>query len=383
MTNTIIVDFSFIINYFSKFTSKKIYITMNDSKDNCHNNNNGKAPQLWGWPTYLSIRIAIIILAFTATLVDLKEVWRQIAGCDKRFVLLGALAHYATYLVRGMRWRRCLIHLPIRVGSGKFGLLVFFYNFVDNLVPAKLGDVYAAHLARINFRIRRSAAMGSIVFLRMLDAWIVLLLAGLASWILFAEKLPAAVFWSLVGGCIIAVGATSIMLIFFLFKKKLPGWLPERIQHMIQSFHTGMWPRAQELLPIGVLTVTIWALEITWIYCLTLAFDLQIGSSEAVFLTMIPLLASAFPFTPSGAGVVEITLFSCLRVVGVSSPVAASLTVVNRFLDYWLHIALGIVTWAIRRIIGLRTWRDVSLQTCSENDIQEIPVGEGRLNIDY
>ena len=356
---------------------------MNDSKDNCHNNNNGKAPQLWGWPTYLSIGIAIIILAFTATLVDLKEVWRQIAGCDKRFVLLGALAHYATYLVRGMRWRRCLIHLPIRVGSGKFGLLVFFYNFVDNLVPAKLGDVYAAHLARINFRIRRSAAMGSIVFLRMLDAWIVLLLAGLASWILFAEKLPAAVFWSLVGGCIIAVGATSIMLIFFLFKKKLPGWLPERIQHMIQSFHTGMWPRPQELLPIGVLTVTIWALEITWIYCLTLAFDLRIDSPEAVFLTMIPLLATAFPFTPSGAGVVEITLFSCLRVVGVSSPVAASLTVVNRFLDYWLHIALGIVTWAIRRIIGLRTWRDVSLQTCSENDIQEIPVGEGRLNIDY
>ncbi len=349
---------------------------MNDSKNNYYANNNGKAPRLWGWPTYLSIGIAIIILAFTATLVDLNEVWRQIAGCDKRFALLGAMAHYATYLMRGMRWRRCLIHLPISAGSGKFGLLVFFYNFVDNLVPAKLGDVYAAHLARINFKIRRSAAMGSIVFLRMLDAWIVLFLAGLASWILFAEKLPAAVLWSLVGGGIIAVGATSIMLLFFLFKKKLPAWLPERIQHMIQSFHTGMWPRAHELLPIGVLTAVIWALEIIWIYCLTLAFDLRISSSEAVFLTMIPLLASAFPFTPSGAGVVEITLFSCLRVVGVSSPVAASLTVVNRFLDYWLHIALGIVTWALRRVIRLRTWRDVPLQKFAENEPQEIAVGE-------
>jgi hypothetical protein len=274
-----------------------------------------------------------------------------------------------------MRWRRCLIHLPIRAGSGKFGLLVFFYNFVDNLVPAKLGDVYAAHLARINFRIRRSAAMGSIVFLRMLDAWIVLLLAGLASWTLFAEKLPPAVFWSLVGGGIIAVGATSIMLVFFLFKRKLPAWIPERIQHMIQSFQTGMWPRAQELLPICTLTAVIWALEIIWIYCLTKAFDLSIGSSEAVFLTMIPLLASAFPFTPSGAGVVEITLFSCLRVLGVSSPVAASLTVVNRFLDYWLHIGLGVVTWSIRRIVGLRTWRDVPLQKFTESDSQETAVG--------
>ena len=76
---------------------------------------------------------------------------------------------------------------------------------------------------------------------------------------------------------------------------------------------------------------------------------------------MIPLLASAFPFTPAGAGVVEITLYSCLRVVGVPVPIAGSLTVVNRFIDYWLHIVLGVIAWALRRLIGLRTWRDVQL----------------------
>ena len=104
------------------------------------------------------------------------------------------------------------------------------------------------------------------------------------------------------------------------------------------------------------------------------------NSAEAIFLTMIPLLASAFPFTPSGAGVVEITMFSCLRVVGVTSPVAASLTVVNRFIDYALHIALGVLTWAIRRVIGLRTWRDVPLEDLHENDTAEIPVGREAFN---
>ena len=76
-------------------------------------------------------------------------------------------------------------------------------------MPAKLGDVYAAHLARINFKIRRSAALGSIVFLRMIDAWIILLLAAAACWVLFADRLPGAVLWSLIGGAIIAVGATG------------------------------------------------------------------------------------------------------------------------------------------------------------------------------
>ncbi len=151
---------------------------MVDSQNRSSTNENINVPKLWGWTTYLSIAIAIVILGFAATFVDLNEIWRQIAACDKGFVLLGALAHYATYIIRGMRWRHCLIHLQIKSGNTKFGLLVFFYNFVDNLVPAKLGDVYAAHLARINFKIRRSAAMGSIVFLRMVDAWIVLLLAA-------------------------------------------------------------------------------------------------------------------------------------------------------------------------------------------------------------
>ncbi|MGD9357326.1 MAG: lysylphosphatidylglycerol synthase transmembrane domain-containing protein [Desulfobacterales bacterium] len=333
---------------------------------------NHKAPALWGWTTYLSIAIAILILAGASTMVDLKQIWREIAACDKRFVLLGAVAHYATYIVRGMRWRRCLIHLPITAGNSKFGLLVFFYNFVDNLVPAKLGDVYAAHLARINFKIRRSAALGSIVFLRMLDAWIILVIASLASWILFAASLPWTVIWSLIGGCIIAVGASTIMLMFFLFKRKLPGWVPEKVQRMIRAFHTGMWPRPKEILPIVVLTAIIWTLETAWIYSLTLAFELHIGFAEAVFLTMIPLLASAFPFTPSGAGVVEITLFSCLRVLGISTPIAGSLTVVNRFIDYWLHIGLGLLTWALRRIIGLRTWRDMPFKDLPKDDPADI-----------
>ena len=335
-------------------------------------NNDYQAPNLWGWPTYLSIIIAIIILIFAVRMVDLKAIWREIAACDKRYVILGSLAHYATYLARGMRWRRCLIHLPVTAGSAKFALLVFFYNFVDNLVPAKLGDVYAAHLARINFKIRRSAAMGSIVFLRMIDAWIILILAALASWILFSAHLPRAVTWSLIGGGIIAVGATSIMLLFFLFKKKLPGWIPDKVQQMIQAFHTGMWPRPKELLPIAALTIIIWVLETIWIFCLVLAFNLQIDAVTAIFLTMIPLLASAFPFTPSGAGVVEITLYSCLRVVGVATPIAGSLTVVNRFIDYWLHIALGVVIWAFRRLIGLRTWRDVPLKDSDKAATSEL-----------
>ena len=322
--------------------------------------NGRKAPALWGWHTVLSIGITIAVFAILAAYVDFRRFWLELSSSNKWLLLLAGLSHYATYPVRGMRWKYCLRHLPLRCSKARFGLLVFFYNFVDNLVPAKLGDLYAAHLARINCGIRRSSALGSILFLRTLDAWVVFGLAALASWHLFSGAIPTSVAWVLVIGGMFAVAATVIMLVFVLLKREVPGFFPEVIRKMIEAFRSGMWPKPKELIPIAALTSVIWGLELLWIFFLTLAFNLDFGTSEIVFLTMIPLIASAFPITPAGAGVVDLTLFTCLRVIGVSSPLAVSVTVVNRFIDYWLHIFLGVLTWSIRRHIGLRSWKDVA-----------------------
>ena len=318
-----------------------------------------KPPRLWGWHSILSGIGALTLLAVLATFVDWQSVRQELLACQKGYILLGAGFHYLTYPVRGLRWRHCLAHLPINGSRTKFGLVVFFYNFVDNLVPAKLGDIYASHMARVNFGIRRSEAIGSIVFLRMLDAWVILSVALVTSLTLLSTQLPNSVLWALIGGGIIAFGATMILVVFFFLDRLLPGWISDKIKEMIQAFRKGMWPRKTALLPIFGLTALIWAAEILWIFFLVYGFGHAPGLGEVLFLTMIPLLASVFPFTPSGAGVVEITLFSCLRVVGISVPLAGSITLINRVLDYWLHIVLGAVVWLLRHYMGLRIWRDI------------------------
>jgi uncharacterized protein (TIRG00374 family) len=275
--------------------------------------------------------------------------------------LLGLLAHYATYYLRGARWRRTLRHLHKRAGYWFFTLMVFFYNFVDNIVPAKLGDVYAAHLARINLGVRRSAALGSIVFVRMIDAWLVLGLAALSSSLLFHQHLPDSVVWALAFGLVIAGAATAILLTSILMQKTSVSWVPELVRKALESFRSGMLPRPRELATIAGMTLAIWALESLWMWLLLAAFGVDLDVYQVLFVTMIPILASAFPLTPSGAGVVELSLFGCLRALGVESTLAVSITVLNRFIDYWLHIALGLGVWGLRERLGLRTWREVSL----------------------
>jgi len=308
--------------------------------------------------TLISVVITIAVLIILATRVDLRQVWFEVAASDKRFLLLAALWHYGTYPVRGARWRRSLKHVSGQCGYSRFGLLVFFFMFVDNIVPAKLGDIYAAHLARINCGVRRSAALGSIVFLRMVDAWLVLILAVSASWLIFSAAIPQPVTWALVIAALLAVVTSVVIAVFVMMKHSVPVWLPEAVRQRISAFQTGMFPQAGEIIPVLFLTIIIWSMESLWIFFLARGFNVHLGAGEAVFLTMIPVIATAFPFTPSGAGAVELTLFSCLRLVGVASPLAVSLTVVNRFIDFWLHIVLGAFTWLFRRKIGLWTWRD-------------------------
>ncbi len=317
-------------------------------------------PGLWGVQTFLGIAAALALLGWMITKIDLHQVWLDIAACNKWYVFLGFLAHYATYPVRGMRWSRALGHVPVEGSTRKFGLVVFFYNAVDNVVPGKLGDLYAAHLARINFRVRRTTALGSLFFLRLIDAWIVLVLAVLSSFLIFSATLPTSVAWGLVGGLTLALALTAILTPLVIYRKSLPGWVPRTMREMIEAFQAGMWPARKELGAIGGLTIVIWVLEALWTLCLMLAFDLKFSVVEIVFLLQLPLLASTFPLTPSGAGLVEATLYGCLRLLGVAHPTAASVTVLNRLIDSWLHIWLGLAVWIFRKQLGLYTWRERS-----------------------
>ena len=318
-------------------------------------------PRLWGRHTWLSLALTVLVLGVMLAFVDVQAMRVELKRCSKGLALLGLLAHYATYYVRGARWRRTLRHLHKRAGYWFFALLNFFYNFVDNVVPAKLGDVYGAHLARINLGVRRSAALGSIVFLRMLDAWLVLVLAALSSFELFRRELPESVVWALVLGLAIAAAATAVLLVSALLRRVQLAWLPEIVRHSIDSFRAGMLPRPREFATIAAMTIGIWALESLWMWLLLRAFGIELGPAQVLFVTMIPILATAFPLTPSGAGVVELSLFGCLRALSVESTLAVSITVLNRFIDYWLHIALGLGVWTLREQLGLRTWREVPL----------------------
>src|SRR5262249_26896374 len=196
--------------------------------------------RLWHWPTLMSLVTTLVILLGLGAMLDIQETWRQVVACDKTLMVLGGLAHYVTYVVRGYRWQRCLAHVSSPCHRRMSRLLTCFASGLDHVAPGKLADVYAAHLVRINCGVRRSTAMGALVFLRMVDAWVVLLLAALASWWLFALRLPRAVLWSLLLGVCVAGGGTTSLFLFMVSKNVLPPPVPAPGPQTVPAFHLGM-----------------------------------------------------------------------------------------------------------------------------------------------
>src|SRR5215510_13858004 len=98
--------------------------------------------RLWGWPTLVSLVITLVILVGLGAMLDIQETWRQVVACNKTLMVLGGLAHYVTYWVRGYRWQRCLVPVSSPRQWRLFGMLIFFAAGVDNVVPGKLAEVY-------------------------------------------------------------------------------------------------------------------------------------------------------------------------------------------------------------------------------------------------
>jgi uncharacterized protein (TIRG00374 family) len=186
---------------------------------------------------------------------------------------------------------------------------------------------------------------------------------------LFSDHIPDTIAWVLGGGLLLALAITAGMLFTILIMHATPTWIPQPLVEMIEAFHETLWPARRDWPGVLVLTALIWTLEVFWIYCLLAAFGVSVSLPELIFITQIPLLASAFPLTPSGAGAVEITLYGCLKLCAVPAPLAAVITVLNRVIDYWLHIGLGALLWVFRRPLGFYTLRERTSLT-----VQDTPV---------
>ena len=313
--------------------------------------------------TIFSFALSLLLIAFFFTHTTISDLVRDVAQIDPFFLLLAFIAHYSAYLFRGNRWKRML---QITGFSGKtidLAKIIFLFQSVDCVLPAKVGDVYGAHLMKLNFSLSRSFALGSIFLWRMIDLIVVTGLATVTAFILFESQIPPELIGAMkvVGPCLF-VFLAFMGLLFYYHKWWSAFFRSARLKSLIDSFREGLRLNRRMIPSLFISTTIIWGLEATRLYFVCKSMAVEINAIAVVFITLAAVLFTAVPLTPSGLGAVELGMLKLLAFVGITSPVAYPLIIWDRFIAHWSQILLGVLFVVFSKPIKLKIWQSEESQ---------------------
>ena len=231
-------------------------------------------------------------------------------------------------------------------------------HMANNVLPARLGEIYRAHFLGRRAEMSRSGAVGSIVVERTLDG-IMLIFTTALVFILFPQTRflggavvgIALIFLALAAGilfCVLATEQTNKMMY------RVLGLLPEKIEKSISSrlefFLQGIrgLTTTRGYLEAGGYTVVIWFLEAAAIALVVISFGVLLPLSGYLLVYALVVLGTTLPSAPGYVGPYQYAFVLSLGVFAVPGGEALAVSVVS-------HIALlGSIT-----VIGLALlWRE-------------------------
>lgn len=216
---------------------------------------------------------------------------------------------------------------------------------MNNILPARLGEFVRAHMGGRETKQSRTLVLATIAGERLIDGVTISLIFAL-SFSLAANANEIAegreLLYVAAGFGVIAVG-TGIVLwqrhrLFHLLEvlgRRFPGYLSNFTLTRVQRFIEGLEPifTRQRLIPISMLSCTIWLIELSVYAFVAAAFSqsLTLGTL-ALFLAAVNF-SSLIPAAPGGLMVIEAFATAALTHVGVNSEVALAMVVTQHVIQ--------------------------------------------------
>jgi len=306
----------------------------------------------------IGLALAAACLYFVFRNVDVGAV-AEAFGQFKAYWLLPALALYAAdYWLRAERWRELLAPIQKAKTATLLDLLVIG-NTVNNVLPARLGDVTRAVLCKRRFGMSRSSALATIFVEKIGDgvATLGFFLAAVAlspkdlgqhggvkelvggmtesqfvSWMNLAMRVSAWIFglallFSILG---IAFRSRTARLIEWT-AARAPGRLGATLHRIGHMFLEGLsvLKSPAGMAATAVITLLLWAAEAGVYYTIGRGFHEPIPFAAIVMLVAIVNLAVMLPSSPGFWGPFELVAIGVLKLFGVSGGVAVAFTLVT------------------------------------------------------
>jgi glycosyltransferase 2 family protein len=294
------------------------------------------------WKSALGIALSAGLLVWTLRGESPAEIWNVISQSNIPLLALSALVATAIFPLRAIRWRIILAPIAPDLPFGPLWRSVAIGMMVNNVYPARLGEIARAYsLTRETDRVRLTASVASLAVDRVFDALTLMLLLVSA---MLSPAFPKGI---TIGGqpvqrgaAIFAAGAIGLFVMLYAivaFPERLvrlyatvAGRLSPRLAHrgseIIHAFADGLGVLRS---PSRFVAVFFWAL-VHWLVnglAFWLAFravGIDVPFSAANFLQGIIAIGVALPSSPGFFGFFEAAAVVGLAVYGVEGGRAVS-----------------------------------------------------------
>jgi glycosyltransferase 2 family protein len=324
---------------------------------------------------FLGLALGGAFLWLALAKVDLADLRAAVARLDLRLLLFATGLYWLALGLRVVRWQLLLKQLAPAPLPAVAETLVVGYA-VNNVLPARLGEVARAAYGKRRLGLGRARVFGSIVIERVLDLVAILacLGAGLAAlhYSGGAARQPTFELVALNAGVVIGFLALAIAVLRAGDVNRLP--LPSPLLAMLRDFSAGVASlnRRSALLAL-LLSALVWGFEVAALLTTFNALDLRLGLAQGMLVMGVASLSTLVPTAPGFLGTYQLVFALAMRAFGLPEPVGiVAATAVQAGLFGSVTLA-GLAILALRSLKHLGGWsRGDDLQSSSENGVKSV-----------
>ncbi len=302
--------------------------------------------------TLLGLVVSIAALYLAVSGVDYASVWASLRQASLPLITLALLSTLINNLAKAVRWKILMGERGAQVRVGPALRLHLVGQLLNNLLPARIGDLSRAYMAA-ELGLSRSFALGTVAVEKVVDLiFYVLLFVLLLMLMPLPDWVSQPAYFMVVATTLTVVGLVSL---FFLHRRPDPppwmlNWLPLRLQAraglVLHNLLASLYVLADSR---QSLRIVAWSALIWLTAALTNAWTLQALAIEvpfvaSLFLLFIMVAGINLPSAPARIGVFEYLCVLGLAVFGVPQDQALSFGVLLHVLVYLPMVLAGLAT---------------------------------------
>ncbi|MGE3773411.1 MAG: lysylphosphatidylglycerol synthase transmembrane domain-containing protein [Gammaproteobacteria bacterium] len=310
----------------------------------------------------LGLALGGIFLWLALRDLDLDTMRAALRTLDPLLVALSLALYWLGLALRVERWQSLLAQLqPVTRREVAEVLLVGYA--VNNLLPARLGELFRADYAKRRSGLSRAKVLGSIVIERAADLAAILacLACGLLATGVLARAEALMPGRMLFVGAMLCAGAAGGLWLARRGGLGLPR-LPWTLLRLTADLGSGL--RALNRATLArtcALTIAVWSAEVTALWTMLAALGERLQPAQALFVMSAASLSTLVPTAPGYLGTYQLAFATAMTAFGLSATHGVLASTLIQLLLFGSVTMAGLLLYLARWMHNMRPVRNEAL----------------------